>query len=306
MKRKAAQVSEALSRSELEKGDGAANEEDKEDENFTVETATKKKPKVTKESVSARAGGGGICLSDEEEEKEIEEKSKSLESSDVESKKEDATTSKVEKDVEPKKITKSDALWAELENGKQGNTGIRGMGSVLNFMNRPRKVKESGPVMDKALEFMLQGSKNSSVDKEKFAAAAKLALEKTGQTTVEKQVKFAGGVMNVTKIVEKASDEAAKEVERKEKEAKETALDKVVNQIGEKKGISTLEKSSFDWDKYKKEKGIEEELEKYAKDGYVEKQEFLNRVDQRKFEQEKEERNRQRALAAQKAEASKK
>jgi len=157
--------------------------------------------------------------------------------------------------------------------------------------------------MDRSLMFML--SEKPKVDKARLAEIAKSALEKTGNIKVEKQIKFAGGVMNVTKIVDKSSTEAALEEQRKRKAAQETVLDKVVGQIGIKKGISTLEKSSFDWDKFKKEKGLEEELDKYAKDGYVEKQDFLQRVDLRQFEKEKEERNRQRALAAQKAESNK-
>ena len=58
--------------------------------------------------------------------------------------------------------------------------------------------------------------------------------------------------------------------------------------------VSTVEKTSFDWENYKNEHGITEDVEKYTKNGYLTKQDFLNRVDLRQFEMEKKERERQR------------
>ena len=56
---------------------------------------------------------------------------------------------------------------------------------------------------------------------------------------------------------------------------------------GLKKGqISTTAKSRGQWDSYKKEAGIDEELKQKAKDGYIVKQEFLERVDWRTHEKE--------------------
>lgn len=63
----------------------------------------------------------------------------------------------------------------------------------------------------------------------------------------------------------------------------------VLGQIGKKNKLSTLEKSKLDWDRFKKEEGIEEDLQTYnkGKDGYLEKQDFLERADLRQFEIEK-------------------
>ena len=56
---------------------------------------------------------------------------------------------------------------------------------------------------------------------------------------------------------------------------------------GLKKGqISTTAKSRGQWDSYKKDAGIDEELKQKAKDGYIVKQEFLERVDWRTHEKE--------------------
>ncbi|XP_077425720.1 craniofacial development protein 1 isoform X4 [Vanacampus margaritifer] len=59
---------------------------------------------------------------------------------------------------------------------------------------------------------------------------------------------------------------------------------------GKKPKMSTLEKSKMDWDAFKYEEGISEELAIHnrGRDGYVERKNFLERVDHRQFEMEKE------------------
>ncbi|XP_053688105.1 craniofacial development protein 1 [Sabethes cyaneus] len=66
-------------------------------------------------------------------------------------------------------------------------------------------------------------------------------------------------------------------------------LGSVLSQIGKKNKLSTLEKSKLDWNSFKKIEGIEEELQNHnkGKDGYLEKQDFLERADLRQFEIEK-------------------
>ncbi|RZF36038.1 hypothetical protein LSTR_LSTR005854 [Laodelphax striatellus] len=68
------------------------------------------------------------------------------------------------------------------------------------------------------------------------------------------------------------------------------ALSAFVGQLGKKNKLSMLEKSKLDWDSFKKEEGIEEDLKTFnrGKDGYLEKQDFLQRADLRQFELEKE------------------
>jgi len=66
-------------------------------------------------------------------------------------------------------------------------------------------------------------------------------------------------------------------------------ISSVLGQIGKKAKISTLEKSKLDWDNFKKQENIEEELNTHnrGKDGYLERQDFLQRTDLRQFEIEK-------------------
>ena len=61
-----------------------------------------------------------------------------------------------------------------------------------------------------------------------------------------------------------------------------------------------MDKTNFDWEQFKDSTGLEDELKRKAQsnDAYLVKKDFLNRVDVRRFEQEKEERNKQRAANA--------
>lgn len=63
----------------------------------------------------------------------------------------------------------------------------------------------------------------------------------------------------------------------------------VLGKIGKKPKLSTLEKSKLDWNAFKEEKGIGNELLSYnkGKDGYLEKVSFLQRTDMRQYEHEK-------------------
>uniref|UniRef100_A0A915IP56 Craniofacial development protein 1 n=1 Tax=Romanomermis culicivorax TaxID=13658 RepID=A0A915IP56_ROMCU len=67
----------------------------------------------------------------------------------------------------------------------------------------------------------------------------------------------------------------------------------VVSEISKKKKIGTFEKSKIDWESFKAEKKIDDELKQHnrGKGGFLDKQEFLQRVDLNQFEKEKELRN---------------
>lgn len=59
--------------------------------------------------------------------------------------------------------------------------------------------------------------------------------------------------------------------------------------LNKKQKLSTLQKSMLDWNSFKKDEGIEEELDQHrrGKDSYVDKQAFLQRSDLRQFEIER-------------------
>ncbi|XP_037731308.1 craniofacial development protein 1 isoform X1 [Drosophila subpulchrella] len=63
----------------------------------------------------------------------------------------------------------------------------------------------------------------------------------------------------------------------------------LINKSEKKKKLSLLEKSQMDWKNFKKYEGIDEQLRTYnkGKDGYLDRQEFLERTDLRQFEIER-------------------
>lgn len=68
-----------------------------------------------------------------------------------------------------------------------------------------------------------------------------------------------------------------------------SGLSSVLGQIGKKNKLSILEKTKLDWGGFKQTEGIDEELQTFNKgrDGYLERQDFLQRTDLRQFEIEK-------------------
>ena len=53
------------------------------------------------------------------------------------------------------------------------------------------------------------------------------------------------------------------------KKKKKDALDSILNTLEEGKKVSTLEKSSYDWDSFRKKSEHADEMEKFKKDGYI-------------------------------------
>jgi hypothetical protein len=123
---------------------------------------------------------------------------------------------------------------------------------------------------------------------------AQNVMQTTGLVSITESVKFAGEMVTVTKQVDKTSLEGMKALNPPTILLEKTGLDAMVEGIMKKKGISAVEKSTFDWEKYKQEKQLNEELKDASRDGYVEKQQFLNRIDERQFELERAERERAR------------
>ncbi|XP_059053790.1 craniofacial development protein 1 [Achroia grisella] len=66
-------------------------------------------------------------------------------------------------------------------------------------------------------------------------------------------------------------------------------LSGLLNNLNKTAKLSTLEKSKLDWLTYKKEEGIEEEIESHnkGKAGYLDRQDFLERADLRQYEIER-------------------
>ncbi|XP_076989178.1 craniofacial development protein 1 isoform X2 [Tamandua tetradactyla] len=86
--------------------------------------------------------------------------------------------------------------------------------------------------------------------------------------------------------ITKVFDFAGEEVRLK----RSSGVSSLLGKIGVKKQkLSTLEKSKLDWESFKEEEGIGEELAIHnrGKEGYIERKAFLDRVDHRQFEIER-------------------
>lgn len=131
----------------------------------------------------------------------------------------------------------------------------------------------------------------------------RVALPTTVEQTVTEVKRFAGRNITMTRkvmvdasLTENPSD-LSKHPVAAAAAAAPTGLDSVLAEISGPSKLSTVAKTSADWDLYKTKTGVEEELEKQAQSNkaYLVKQDFLKRVDERRFEHEKAQRDRQRA-----------
>lgn len=192
-----------------------------------------------------------------------------------------------EDDVKRKK--KSDDLWASF---------------LSDVGDRP---KESGAASQSG-----STPKPEASMLEKPPVGMQTTAPEPNKITITKVFDFAGEEVRVNKEVSADSREAKSYI-KKESSTQEEDKDKeqssspdklppgpsakrppglsgLLGRIGGKKPkMSTLEKSKMDWDAFKSEEGITEELAIHnrGREGYVERKNFLERVDHRQFELEK-------------------
>ncbi|XP_026535919.1 craniofacial development protein 1 [Notechis scutatus] len=146
--------------------------------------------------------------------------------------------------------------------------------------------------------------KHTSADEKNVCESqGELKETESSKITVTKVFDFAGEEVRVTKEVDAASKEA--QLFRKQQEPKAStqtphptvsgvkrpsSINSLLGKMGSKKQkMSTLEKSKLDWENFKEEEGIGDELAIHnrGKDGYLERRAFLERVDYRQFEHER-------------------
>uniref|UniRef100_A0A8C8ZP31 Craniofacial development protein 1 n=1 Tax=Prolemur simus TaxID=1328070 RepID=A0A8C8ZP31_PROSS len=251
------------------------NELVKEDEVDGEEQTQKTKGKKRKaQSIPARPGV------DEEEDSNAESEGSSSE--------EDDETAEQEKGIgsEDARKKKEDELWA----------------SFLNDVGPKSKVPPNTEVKT--------GEETEETSSSKLVKAEELEKPKeTEKVKITKVFDFAGEEVRVTKEVDATSKEAKSFLKQNEKEKPEASvpsalpslpagsglkrssgMSSLLGKIGTKKQkMSTLEKSKLDWESFKEEEGIGEELAIHnrGKEGYIERKAFLDRVDHRQFEIER-------------------
>ncbi|PIA49654.1 hypothetical protein AQUCO_01300429v1 [Aquilegia coerulea] len=119
------------------------------------------------------------------------------------------------------------------------------------------------------------------------AAAAAAAATGRGKIEITEVRDFAGENVEVKKLVDADSKEAAEKV--KGAVGSPSAVDAILEQIKKKQKLSVLDKTKKDWGEFKEEKKLDEELDAYKKSSnqYLDKVSFLQRTDMREFERER-------------------
>eukprot|EP00938_MAST-03A_sp_MAST-3A-sp1_P005135 g5135.t1 len=173
---------------------------------------------------------------------------------------------------------KVDKIWESMNVGHSKMPKFKSLAS-LQRKGKKRKVSN--------WKHMLSSKKKTK--KQISSIALEAAKKATLGSTTTSVVKFAGKEMTMT-----TKNASSKKTETSKNKISR-GLDSMLDCIKDPKQINTVEKSSYDWDKYKAENKLDEEFDKQAQNGYVNKKEFLNRVDWRRFESEKKIRDRERA-----------
>uniref|UniRef100_A0A2M3ZJG3 Craniofacial development protein 1 n=1 Tax=Anopheles braziliensis TaxID=58242 RepID=A0A2M3ZJG3_9DIPT len=201
----------------------------------------------------------------------------------------DQSDSKEDKELdEEEEKRRTDALWADFLGGssnsnstnetKSTTTSSTTKAAAPSEANKPAPAVSRKPVVPEP--------------------AAKKPTETEKKLTVEKIFEFAGERVVVTEEEggnqsdgSKGSSPAASTASKavKAPPMRGGGLGSVLNQIGKKNQLSTLEKTKLDWNRFKRQEGIEEELQTHnkGKDGFLERRDFLERTDVRQFEIEK-------------------
>lgn len=244
-----------------EESDGDASDAENKVTGSDSEAEVKKRKKKGGKSSRPRKRKGGLFLEDEERPATTEAPTVAQA---------DSTQDFDELSPEEEK-KKADQLWADF------------LRDVEPVPKRPRSPSHFKP---SAVLNNLQSAPGTS--------QAAPATEK--KVTITKLMQFAGETIKVEKEVPCDSKEARLLLAKQEGEPSkppgkprrgvESLLDELFNK---KKKLTTLEKSKLDWENYKKTHGIAEDLQNHnrGKDGYLEKQAFLQRTDMRQFEIEK-------------------
>jgi len=91
--------------------------------------------------------------------------------------------------------------------------------------------------------------------------------------TIKERFEFAGEKIEVERKVD------IKEAEMLQAKKAASGLGDLLDHLKGKSKITTLQKSKLDWNQFTEEEGLEDEFVKNRKDGYIQKQEFLQNAE---------------------------
>ena len=115
-------------------------------------------------------------------------------------------------------------------------------------------------------------------------AAIKAMQDKKLNAKVADKVTFAGQSYQLERAKTNQDVKKQQTVAKNKLGGSCEGLDALVTMIGDKdKNVTTMTKTKIDWDKHTKEQGLETELEKNRKDGYLAKKKFLDGVSELEY-----------------------
>jgi hypothetical protein len=292
---------------------GLSEEEDSgDDEDFAVaEDAvgdTNRKGKTKKSAKNAsknqkiivpRKRKGGIRLEGDAAEAISDDEAKEQEASPENEVSSNQLADQVKREQEQKQEMeekkKADSLWADFMKDVGGS--------------RPKTKTETITGSDKLVQAAPSSGSDAPTSSGARSKPPDASKAKPEHVVVVKEFKFAGETVEVSTTV----DANSKEAKQKMSEATYSAtsgvavssltsptpigvkrpavggLSSVLSKIDKRPKMSTLVKSKLDWDSFKSAEGIGDDLKIHnrGKDGYLERQAFLERTDHRQFEIEK-------------------
>lgn len=175
-----------------------------------------------------------------------------------------------------------DALWKEM-NGPSTRKEEPAVAKDSAVANEAKAANETA----KEGEAVKGGAKEGEAVKEAKNSTEEKKQLKDEMITITRTFKFAGSVRTETKEVPKHSaegqdflkqDKLKEELRGRGRPKRKMSLMEEY-QMNKTKKINTLEKSRLDWLGFVDKEGIKEDLTKFNKAGYLDKQDFLSRVD---------------------------
>jgi hypothetical protein len=204
----------------------------------------------------------------------------------------------------PRRKRKAEELWESMVMEDKQETQSKMTKVVPRVGYSAQKAKKKSKKNEKQLKELMRvifGSNGNGQQKVAKALAetsddvadvkeaARLAARNINKKeTVDEVRKFAGQEVVVT--VTKASSSSSSSQPGAGGSKPSSSLDAVLDTIKGPKVISTVAKSSTDWDTYKEQEGLDDALQNASKDGFLHRKEFLDRCDVRAFENERDER----------------
>jgi len=164
---------------------------------------------------------------------------------------------------------------------------------------KDKKPKKKGDKASSVLAGIFGAKAAASICKKADKAVQKRAAEGPGESkfggkivrkrTVVEEKRFGGETIQIARTVRDAAGSARAPARAAGR------VDDVLEAIKGPKAVTTVAKSSADWDVFKEKEGLEDSLKDAGQKGYLAKQEFLDRADHRAFERERDQRNAERA-----------